>query len=168
MKKEEWKFIPGYEGRYIINNLGQVKSINYMHTGKEKIMIGSKDDWGYKQVCLSKDGKTKTYKIHHLVWDIFGDNPRNGITLQVDHIDNNKENNCIENLQLLNCRENTSKRSLQKEKTSKYTGVCFNKQSNNWKAYIRINSKAKHIGHFTSQEEANQAYINFKEKHNIK
>lgn len=159
MKKEEWKFVTGYEGLYMVSNWGRVKSMNYKNTGKEQILKPGKNQSGYLQVHLSKKVIKKIYAIHCLVWDAFGDRPRNGRILQVDHIDNNKENNCIENLQLLNCRDNTSKRSLNKYKTSTYSGVSIHKRSNNkWQAQININGKKKYLGIFNSEEEAKKAY----------
>ena len=45
--KEIWKDIEGYEGRYQVSNFGNVKSLNYKHTGEEKIMQSCKDKIGY-------------------------------------------------------------------------------------------------------------------------
>jgi hypothetical protein len=163
MKKEEWRFVPGYEGLYMISNCGRVKSMNYNHTGKEKLMSITKDTRGYLQVGLSKDNKKKSFKVHILVWDAFGDSPRNGRILQVDHINNDKTDNRIENLQLLSSRENCSKRSLQKQKTSKYTGVSWDNSLNKWKAQITMNKKNKYIGIFTTEKEAAEAYLKAKE-----
>ena len=51
MKKEEWKEITGYPN-YMVSNMGRVKSLNYNHTGREKILKPSVDKRGYLQVVL--------------------------------------------------------------------------------------------------------------------
>lgn len=164
MKKEEWRFIFGYEGLYMVSNLGRVKSMNYRKSGKEGIIVGNKDKRGYLHVSLFKDGIKKTYYIHRLVWDAFGNSPRNGRILQVDHISNDKTDNRIENLQLLNTRDNCSKMQLtKKEKTSKYTGVTWHKKAKKWFARIYINKKIYYLGIFTTELEASQVYLKAKE-----
>ena len=95
--REEWRDIKDYEGIYQISNRGNVKSLNYRRTGKERILKGSKDSNGYLQVHLCKDGKMKAYCVHRLVASAFLENPM-GYT-DVNHKDENKENNCIENLE---------------------------------------------------------------------
>ena len=95
--KEEWRDIKGYEGKYMVSNLGRVKSLNYNRTGKEKIMKGGKEGQGYLQVTLSKDGKGKNYHVHRLVAQAFCENPM-GYT-EINHIDENKENNMAKNLE---------------------------------------------------------------------
>ena len=106
MKAEEiWKDIEGYEGRYKISNKGRVLSLSRYkqnHTKKqyveEKIIsnyINNKN--GYVYVYLCKDGKYKNCRIHRLVAETFIPNP-NGFP-QVNHIDGDKTNNNVENLE---------------------------------------------------------------------
>ena len=69
--EEEWRDIAGYEGLYKVSNLGRVKSMNYMRTGREKILKARKDSYGYLQAHLYKDGKDKgcgTYKSDLWHW----------------------------------------------------------------------------------------------------
>ena len=62
---------------------------------------------GYLKFFACKNGKRKNYQVHRFVYECFrGDIPSE---LQVDHIDNNKQNNCIDNLQLLTPAENCQK-----------------------------------------------------------
>jgi len=153
---EIFKDIEGYELLYQVSNFGRVKSII-----KNKY-IGYKINCKYNEyprVTLYKNGKRKTFRIHHLVWDQFGDNERNG--LQVDHIDEIKSNNHIDNLQLLTNRQNNSKTKLtKKDKTSKYTGVDWMKCREKWRSRIQINGKHHHLGYYDTQEEASKAYQN--------
>ena len=80
-----------------------------------------------------------------------------GHKIVVDHIDNNKLNNKLYNLQLITHRENISK---DKKGSSKYTGVCWHKIKNKWQSSIAINGKIKYLGIFTNEIEAAQAYQN--------
>lgn len=97
---EEWKPVKGYEGLYEVSNLGRVKSLNYRRTGKERILKGRKNNWGYLQVILYKDDKRKNYKIHRLVAQAFLPNPDN--LPEVNHKDEDKTNNCVDNLEYCN------------------------------------------------------------------
>jgi alkyl hydroperoxide reductase subunit AhpF len=80
----------------------------------------------------------------------------NGQKLVVDHIDGDKLNNNLNNLQVITNRENTSKD--RSGGTSKYVGVSWSKQNKKWKAQIRIDGKQIYIGHFTNDIDASQAY----------
>lgn len=103
---EIWKDIEGYEGLYQISSLGKVKSLNYRHTGKEKILKLCKDKDGYLQVCLCKDGKVKCCRIHRLVASAFLPNPDN--LSEINHIDENKQSNCLDNLEYCDRSYNTN------------------------------------------------------------
>ncbi|WP_124046618.1 NUMOD4 domain-containing protein [Clostridium perfringens] len=101
---EEWRDIEGYEGKYQISNLGNVKSLNYCNTKKAKNLKHIKDKDGYLLVCLSKNGSKKLFKVHRLVAKAFLDNLNN--YPQVNHKDENKENNRVSNLQWVTPYEN--------------------------------------------------------------
>ena len=156
MEEEIFKAIPGYEGIYEVSDLGRVKSLKF---GKEKILKCIKDSAGYYVVGLRKDNKTKTKKVHQLVAMAFLNHTPDGTQkLVVDHIDNNKLNNRLDNLQLTTNRENTSKD--RKGCSSKFIGVSWFKRDNKWKASIYINGKLIHLGYFDTEEEASKAYNN--------
>ena len=93
MKKEYWKPVVGYEGLYEVSNWGRVKSLKF---GKEKILKQSIRH-GYYSVGLSKNGIVKTYQVHRLVAEAFIDNTDN--LTQVNHKDENKLNNNVDNLE---------------------------------------------------------------------
>lgn len=95
--KEIWKDIPEYEGKYRISNLGNVKSINYHNTKKECTLSPAKDAKGYLRCSLSKNNILKTFKVHRLVAQSFIPNPLE--LPQVNHIDGNKLNNAVNNLE---------------------------------------------------------------------
>lgn len=99
MIEEIWKDIEGYEGIYQVSNLGRVKRVT---TGR--ILKSYKDRGGYLRVDLCKSGKRKNHKIHRLVAQAFIPNPDN--KLQVNHIDENKTNNSVDNLEWVTAKEN--------------------------------------------------------------
>ena len=113
--KENWKDIEGYEGRYMVSDLGRVKSLHQEYYGgwrnkqlivrPERIMGTPSNNWGYSNVRLSKDGKAKTMKVHRLVGLAFIPNPNNKRT--INHEDGNKSNNNVLNLSWCTHSENT-------------------------------------------------------------
>lgn len=158
MQEEIWKDIPNYEGIYQVSNLGNVKSLNYKRTKKEKNLSSCISSNGYKMVALSKNKKLKSFCVHQLVAISFLNHSPQVYKYHVDHIDNNKLNNYLNNLQVITQRENNSKNKL--NKTSKYTGVFWNKFKNKWCSAIRINGKKNNLGCFEDEYEANLAYQN--------
>ena len=103
--EEIWKDIEGYEGLYQISNLGRVKSFprKGTQTKKEKILKEKRDKKGYCFVSLNNVG-AKPYKIHRLVAQAFIPNLEN--KPQINHIDGDKTNNRIDNLEWCNNSEN--------------------------------------------------------------
>ena len=101
----EWKDIIGYEELYKISDNGDVLSLNYNHTGKEKLMKGKIDRYGYKVVGLRKNGKRKHIPVHRLVAISFLGNVEN---MTVNHIDGDKKNNNKKNLEWCTNAENLS------------------------------------------------------------
>ena len=101
--------------------------------------------------------KMKLHTIHQLVAREWVLNP-NGKRC-VDHIDGDRANNHHENLRW----ETHSENSMNQKKTNKatrssYKGVSFHKQSKKWLVHIGINGKAKHLGLYTNEREAAEAY----------
>lgn len=101
---EIFKDVPGYEGLYQVSNLGRVKSLNYNHTGKEKILKPGIEQWGYYHIILQKNCIRKKYRLHRLVAEVFLPNPNNFD--QVNHKDENKKNNRVDNLEWCTCSYN--------------------------------------------------------------
>lgn len=101
---EIWKDIPGYESKYQVSNLGNVRSLNYLRTGGIKLLTQGTDKRGYKRVGLYKDGKRKRYLVHRLVAMTFISNYDD--LPQVNHKDENKANNCVDNLEWCDAKYN--------------------------------------------------------------
>lgn len=95
---EIWKTVKGFEGFYEVSSLGRVKSLGNgnSNNSKERILKPVKCN-GYLRVPLWKDGKPKNFSVHRLVANAFIPNPLN--LPQVNHKDENKENNCVDNLE---------------------------------------------------------------------
>lgn len=95
--KEIWKAIKDYEGKYEVSNLGRVKSLERTsrlnRKIKERILAPREHTGGYLRVQLSR----KDFYIHRLVAETFIPNPEN--KSQVNHIDGNKRNNRVDNLE---------------------------------------------------------------------
>lgn len=112
MKKEIWKDIRGYENLYQASNWGRIRSLDRMVKGcygglqlkKGKIMKQETHRSGYKRIALKKDGKYKHYLVHRLVYETFNRPIPEG--LQVNHINENKTDNRLENLNLMTPKEN--------------------------------------------------------------
>lgn len=90
---EIWRDIEGFEGIYQVSNIGRVKSLNYNHTGKEKILKLSDNGWGYLTCHLEYKGVNKHFSAHRLVAEAFLPNPNN--LPQVNHKDEDKTNNMV-------------------------------------------------------------------------
>ena len=151
---EIWKAIEGFED-YQVSNDGRVKSLKW---GKEKILKPFKDGGGYYMVTLQKDNKKVTKKIHKLVSIAFLHHKPCGYKLVINHKDFNKQNNNIDNLEIISARENTNQKHL--KSSSQYVGVHWDKDTKKWRAQIRINGKTKHLGLFINESYASNAYQN--------
>ena len=163
--EEIWKDVIGYEGKYQVSNLGIVKSLprlmqkgKNIFTSKEKILKHNIKSNGYSAVVLCLNKIEKTMPIHQLVAMAFLNHIPCGYKLVVDHLNDIKTDNRIENLQIVTQRENACK--TQGKYSSKYKGVSWFKQINKWRADIFINGKNNYLGRFDTEEEASEAYQN--------
>lgn len=151
MKTEIWKDIKGYKGIYLVSNLGRVKSLKFGRERMLKAGIGK----GYLKVVL-QDGKPKSRTIHSLVAEAFLNHTICGMKLVVNHINLNKLDNRVENLEVITQRENANKKHI--KNSSEYTGVHWDKKRSKWIAQITIKGKSKHLGTFTNEIEASEKY----------
>lgn len=106
METEIWKDVIGYEGFYQVSNLGRIKSLprticNWggkkgVHKSKERVLKPQLNHKGYLRICLCIPSKKITYTLHRLIAIAFLGDPGK---LHVNHIDGDKLNNKISNLE---------------------------------------------------------------------
>ena len=100
--KEEWQWMSGYEGLYQVSNTGKVKSFHKIKSGKI-IRLNNKNGWYLSFRAIDKEHKTNTLRVHVEVAKAFiGDIPKG---YHVHHKDGNKQNNTVNNLEIIHPRE---------------------------------------------------------------
>ena len=146
--KKEWV---DYRGLYQVSNFGRVRSLDrivnhnnskYL-TLKGKCLKTFKDGNGYLQVQLHKDGIYKNHRISRLVYFTF--NYGADTKLQVNHIDEDKSNNRLDNLNLMTCKENNNwgTRTIRSALAQSKTVLQFDKNGNFIKDWSSINEAAR-------------------------
>jgi hypothetical protein len=127
------------------------------------VSINSSRKHKYKTIYVSKYGFTYIILVHRLVfyshnpsWDFYDVSKDNVI----DHIDGNKQNNSITNLQCVSNQENSFNRKKAK-------GYSWCKRYKKWRSKIQVNRKSIHLGYFDNEEDARNAYLEGKKKYHI-
>ncbi len=159
MFKEEYRKIEGYDN-YSVSNLGNVRNDK---TGRILKLFPNPD--GYLLVFLYKESNKKTHKIHRLVGLAFLPNTDN--LSDIDHINQIKTDNRVENLRWCSRENNLRNRKKLEGTTSQYRGVSWHKSKNKWISHISLNGKIKHIGSFEKEEDAYEAWCNAVRENNL-
>lgn len=124
-----WRHVPGYEGLYMVSNYGEVLRCvsvqeNNLTSGlavhPSLVMKQKAMKTGYKSVSLVKDKEPRMWLVHRLVAKAFL-GAEDGDGLQVNHIDGDKTNNCVRNLELVTAKENIEHAILLGLRTRKVT-----------------------------------------------
>jgi len=150
-----WKDIKGWEGLYKITPDGKVYSIR---NGRFiKLAISRK---GYLKARLSLHQMISTYSVARLVAMHFIDNPNK--LPQVNHINGVKADDRVNNLEWVTGKQNmihSYLAGLRRRKTSKYVGICFDRNREKWLAYVQdsISRKNRMLGRFSTEKEAFEA-----------
>lgn len=126
---------------------------------KAGTVLGTKASTGYLTICF----KGQIFTAHRLAWFyVHGVMPSS----PVDHINGNRTDNRIENLRSGSFASNNQNRlKPQRNNTSGFLGVGWNKQNKRWKAQITVDNQTKHLGHYDTPEEAHEAYLAAKRKY---
>lgn len=172
-KNEIWKDIPEYEELYQVSNLGRIRSLpkewiagkgaTHKHNGK--ILKLCQDKSGYLVTKFTKNLTSKTIKVHQIVAIAFLGHKPNKYEMVIDHKNDIKTDNRVENLQIVTQRFNACK--TQGKYASKYKGVCYDKRFNSWYARYKLNGKQKYIGNFKNEYDAHLAYQNTLKQYNL-
>ena len=150
-QNETYIIIQGFP-KYEVSNMGNVRNVK---TGRSLRHIN--DGSGYNHVTLCNENGPKNFNIHRLIATYFIPNPDN--LPCIDHIDNNKQNNTINNLRWCTQKQNTQNVSKRTTNTSSiYKGVSWDKSISKWRVQIRKNGKNKHIGYCDDEKEAARIY----------
>lgn len=158
---EEWVKIPGCKHDYEISNHGRFVNRSL----KREPTNGYLDVYGYLRVSLVlKSGKTITKKVHRLVAEAFISGFNN--ELSVNHIDFNKKNNHVSNLEMLSFADNALhyiENIKKRDSTSCELGIGFHKGIGKWTARANYNGKRYNLGVFNTEKEAILARKSFLE-----
>jgi hypothetical protein len=160
MSKEVWKEVVEFADSYEVSNKGNVRSVDRVVirsngrpitvNGKDISIMPDKD--GYSIVQLYKDGRRYVRKVHRMVYEAFvGELSKD---LVIDHRDNDKSINSVENLQQVTNRFNVSK----DRKRSLPTGVYLNANGGGFKVQFQANNVSVYIGTYSTIKSANKAY----------
>jgi len=138
-------------------------------SSKVKGNLGKRNDFLIPIVGINNKGYYNvkhegiTKKWHRLVYEHFNGTIPKG--KQIDHINNNRKDNRIENLQLYYPIENCRKCLKRSDNTTGFVGVYFNKETLKYSSQIQVNYKTIYFGSFNTPEEAYAAYLEAKVKH---
>lgn len=103
MADEQWRSVAGYEGIYEVSDCGRVRSLSRVcHAGRKqtgKLMSLCDCGKGYRVVILTKGGKCRVHRVHRLVAEAFIHNPDPVKFWQINHLDADRSNNLVSNLE---------------------------------------------------------------------
>lgn len=151
MEKEVWKSIKGYP-KYQVSNLGRVKSLSYMRTGREKVLSLKKTRCGYMTFWIYNKGLRQMKLVHRLVAEAFIPNPEN--KQHVNHINGDKMNNQTSNLEWCSQSENEKHAfltGLKRKPTNKYKVLQFDQKGNLLKEWNSAKEITETLGISKSQ-----------------
>lgn len=150
------KDVPSYEGLYRASSDGVVYRV--LKSGFNKAVKGSKNRKGYLVVklCRGADDQ-KSFTVHRVIAMTFlGDRPDGLVT---DHIDGNRTNNSVDNLQYITNRENVIKGSLHIDRGQNLPLGVSCTSNGKYRAVRRFEGKSYFLGSFDSPDEASDAYL---------
>lgn len=170
-KMETWRKIPGFE-HYEVSDLGQVRSCCFTkirkngrpYTHKGKILTQTVEKDGYFRVSLYINKRCYVKKVHRLVYESFIGKPNEG--LLVDHINNNRKDNRLCNLQAITNADNLAKDTWRHRKRKDLPlGVSKQEGRRYYTALYSVDGKSFYLGSFPTAEDAAEAYQKTKDEY---
>ena len=150
--------LPNYPNRYWVSNLGYISN-------RSKRLSTYTINSGYECLKLTGDTGTKSYLLHRLIAEVFMPNPQG--KAEVNHIDGDKSNCAVSNLEWVTSAENKAHAKntglwkynvptlgLNKGKTSIFHNVTWDKSRSKWCASVRHQSKTWFQRRFDLEEDA--------------
>lgn len=161
--QEIWKPLIRFNSFYEVSNYGNIKSVRrYKNNNGGKVLVNELilkqqiTKKGYKSIRILFERKKYSLVVHRLVAKAFIPNPNN--LPQVNHKDEVKTNNNVENLEWCNNRYNSHYSKINLNSTSKYIGVHFVEKYNKWCSQIKIDGLTYSLGYFKVEDEAKKTY----------
>ena len=105
MNSEEWRPVVGFETHYLVSNRGRIKRTSKTTRTEKEYILGSKTSHGYRGVTFTVGGKCYSRYLHRVLAAAFLPNPDN--CGQINHIDGDKENNALSNIEWVTPLQNT-------------------------------------------------------------
>ena len=145
-----------YSQSYEVSNYGIVRSVNRACANggfyKSKVIKTHRSPGSYETICVRNNGFRKTLKVHSCVYYSFHGGCPNGHEMVIDHIDNDKTNNKLDNLQLITQSDNCIKaKSLVKTRSGQ---LYIHVDGKSYRIQRTLNKKNISFGSFTTLEEA--------------
>ena len=138
--KITYKWVEGFDKKYIVSNFGDVISLKRK---KPKIMKKQFSNNEYLAISLYKNGKKKTITVHILIGNAFVGKRINGLTF--DHIDRVKTNNRADNLRLATYSEQQINQNMRTDNTTGERNISIKQTGDNTYYYIEIQRNKKRV-----------------------
>ena len=152
--KEEWRWVKDFEGLYQISNHGRLKSFHKDKISGYILSNVNQKGW-YFTVNLIKSGKKTTKRIHVLVAEAFIGKVPSGF--HVHHIDGNKQNNVVTNLEIIHPKEH--RKETEKQCPQIITGVCNYNKYERPKHILQYDMEGHFIAEYANAEKSPVTYI---------
>lgn len=151
---EQWKDVKGYEGLYSVSDQGRIRSEITKDGNGNKLILSQRKRDGYCVVTLRKDRKNKEYRVHQLVMKAFITNPDPENYTMINHINEDRSDNRVENLEWCDAKHNNNcgtvneRRSkiLREKSLLKKRVQCYDKETGSFfREYLGIREAAREM-----------------------
>ena len=151
---EQWKDVKGYEGLYSVSDQGRVRSEITKDGNGNKLILSQYDKEGYRIVSLRKNGEKKVCRVHQLVAKAFITNPDPENYTMINHINEDRSDNRVENLEWCDAKHNNNCGTVneRKSKTMRENSLlkkrvqCYDKETGSFfREFLGIREAAREM-----------------------